>query len=130
MLTAGVDPASAVQRMARASGVSVRTAQRYVKAAREELRDTVAEGADLVPSLSQVLANLQRIASEAASSGDWREANKALATAAVLIKAGLHFRRESDWMLENFRLARGSQIPDLPDAQPPANTDNTEPIPF
>jgi hypothetical protein len=105
LLTAGVDPASAVQQLAAEYGYSVRTAQRDVKAARREVVATVAEGADLVPSLAQVLANLQRIASHAVETGDLREANKALATSAVLIKAGLHYRRESDWQVLNYQVA-------------------------
>jgi len=123
LLTAGVDPASAVQQLVAEFGYSLRTAPRDVKAARCEVVATVAEGADLVPSLAQVLANLQRIASHAVETGDLKEANKALATSAVLIKAGLHFRRESDWQVLNYQVATAADAAGAADADAEAAGD-------
>lgn len=96
LLQLGRSASGIVSELAVAWGVSERQAARYVSAAKRRVSWAVA-GESLAQPLHQALSAVQDLATSAAAGGDLREANKAWATFAALLKSAGRLDPYSVW---------------------------------
>lgn len=107
-LQLGRSASSVVSELAPRWGVSERQAARYVAAARRRVSWGVA-GESLAQPLHQSLGALQDLAASAFEAGDFREANKAWATFAALLRNASRVDSHNVWGVE--RIALGVEEP-------------------
>lgn len=123
LLQQGRSASVVTSELARTWGVSERQAARYVAAARRRVSWALV-GDSLAPTLYQALSTLQELAAAATAAGDLREANKAWATFATLIKSAGRIDPYAVWETQREPLGAVDPAP-FPDSSP-----SEDPPPF